>query len=486
MVHRRSCSDVGISRARGLPRACRCAQKLQKFALEVRSKMSGIRTGFSKFFDRSPLRQPDTLVWMATDDAAARKRRRFAEHEADPRFMRCGDPRRLEAGKPLHRDRCRYSCCSKGAAALQVPGPTRQQRAVDDVPARIAASQHILDALPVAELKRRLVSRGISCSGCLEKGELLELLRTAELPSAAPAPAVQAAPASASAQGSAACGAYKRSQWSHANQRPRESVQCGLGFALAENYDSDDLSGYVAMEKYDGIRFSWEPASRLFRTRAGSFFQPPPSLLQLLPDDMRLDGEAWVGRGRFSETLSCVRQPLEEEWSKVTFIIFDAPAAGGPFVERLAKARTRLAGVPPDRMAVVATEACEDAATVERLLSEVVAKGGEGLVLRRAASLFSASRSRDMLKVKEWHDAEAVVIRSNRAFGKASLHVRSLVPPGIAFDVAWSRDPPLPKTVLTYKYMPPVKGEVPRFPKVVRVHRADCDCEPCVRWRATG
>ena len=43
-------------------------------------------------------------------------------------------------------------------------------------------------------------------------------------------------------------------------------------FALANEYDEArdaDLRGYVAMEKYDGVRAMWEGRQGGFRTRGG-------------------------------------------------------------------------------------------------------------------------------------------------------------------------------------------------------------------------
>lgn len=41
----------------------------------------------------------------------------------------------------------------------------------------------------------------------------------------------------------------------------------------------------------------------------------------------QLDGELFIGRGRFSETLSAVKKgvPVPEEWEKVKYLVFDAP-----------------------------------------------------------------------------------------------------------------------------------------------------------------
>ena len=40
----------------------------------------------------------------------------------------------------------------------------------------------------------------------------------------------------------------------------------------------------------------------------------------------------------------------EMAWSSLTYVVFDAPHVGGSYLERLAKARARLAGVAGTRV----------------------------------------------------------------------------------------------------------------------------------------
>lgn len=80
-------------------------------------------------------------------------------------------------------------------------------------------------------------------------------------------------------------------------------------FPCAVDWDprtDHDLRGYVAMEKYDGIRAMWEGPRGGFRTRGGdqankNLIVPSASFARLLPSDLRLDGELWSQRGAFEE-----------------------------------------------------------------------------------------------------------------------------------------------------------------------------------------
>ncbi len=58
-----------------------------------------------------------------------------------------------------------------------------------------------------------------------------------------------------------------------------------------------------------------------------------------------MDGELWVGRGRFEEALSTVRRqtPMDDAWRRVRFMVFDLPAHPGRFTERI-QAYQKLVG----------------------------------------------------------------------------------------------------------------------------------------------
>ena len=52
------------------------------------------------------------------------------------------------------------------------------------------------------------------------------------------------------------------------------------------------------------------------------------------------------------------------------------------------------------------------------MLDEIVTKGGEGLMLHRAGSLYHSGRSDDLLKLKPRQDAEATVVEILPGKGK--------------------------------------------------------------------
>jgi len=361
--------------------------------------------------------------------------------------------------------------------------------------------------MSIRELKEALAAHRVDWTGCTEKRELVELLeQSAGTSNSAadtdaflvPLPLLPVPPKPAN---------FREPEWGsrRAPQPHHHNV------ALAVNYEAEkdyDLRGFVATEKVDGIRAVWTPDSpngAIFAGRNGNVSRPPKSLAALLPADMRLDGEIWAGRGNFDRVGELMgkhsyRGEVDHDWKHLKYIVFDAPAAGGGYLERLAAARARLAGVPADRVHVVQALPCEDVATKDALLQRVVDAGGEGLVLRRAAAPWRAgSTHRDLLKIKPWYDAEAVVLGSKLSHD--SLCCRSLNQPDVqeqpSFDVAWVKqgrhffDPekqlyhPPAGTIITFKYQKGISTGQPRFPKLLRVHTSEtCHCLPCTELRA--
>ena len=118
----------------------------------------------------------------------------------------------------------------------------------------------------------------------------------------------------------------------------------GPPLLLAQSWDNAaaDLSGWWMSEKLDGVRAYWD--GKQFISRLGNLFHAPDWFIDGLPSSA-LDGELWIDRKKFQRTVSIVRrQDKSELWREVRYLIFDAPAAGGPFEERLAFIKDVVAG----------------------------------------------------------------------------------------------------------------------------------------------
>src|SRR4029077_11399026 len=75
---------------------------------------------------------------------------------------------------------------------------------------------------------------------------------------------------------------------------------------LADVWNSSiNPTGWWMSEKYDGLRCYWN--GRTLLSRKGQVIHAPSYFLAELPRDIALDGELWIGRGKFEETVGIVR-----------------------------------------------------------------------------------------------------------------------------------------------------------------------------------
>ncbi len=249
---------------------------------------------------------------------------------------------------------------------------------------------------------------------------------------------------------------------------------------LAEGYvASVDASQYWVSEKFDGVRAQWD--GRMLRFRGGGVV-PAPAWFSANFPAVPLDGELWIGRGRFDALSGTVRklEPVDAEWRQVRYLIFELPGAAGDFSARVRQMRvlTEQAGVPW-LQAVEQTRVANHAELMQRLDS-VIKSGGEGLMLHRADAPYLTGRNDALLKLKPWQDAEAVVVGHVPGKGKYAGMTGALemeMPDGQRFRLgsglsdALRRQPPPIGTRITYRYQHLTKNGVPRFPRYLRVRQ---------------
>jgi DNA ligase 1 len=241
---------------------------------------------------------------------------------------------------------------------------------------------------------------------------------------------------------------------------------------------SIDPTGWWMSEKYDGLRGYWD--GRKLWSRQGNIIHAPDYFLAELPRDIALDGELWIGHGKFEETISIVRSETpDDRWKRVHFMVFDAPQAKGTFEQRMQLLRATF---PQDNrfVRVVVQECCQGVAQLLAERDRVVRLGGEGLMLRQPESVYEAGRSPTLLKVKPYDDAEATVIAYEPGKGKfagklGAVRVRTddgrEFSIGSGFTDAQRESPPPVGTVITYRFRGLTAKGLPRFPSYLRVRQ---------------
>jgi DNA ligase-1 len=170
--------------------------------------------------------------------------------------------------------------------------------------------------------------------------------------------------------------------------------------------------------------------------------------------------------------------PDDAAWRGMRYMVFDLPAHPGPFDERLAALNALIGALGLPWVQAVPQHKVADAAALHALLKKTVKAGGEGLMLHRGASLYRAERNDDLLKLKPYDDAEAVVVGHLPGKGKhagrlGALEVRT--PEGLRFALGTGlsdgerRDPPPVGNTVTYRYVGLNASGVPRFASFLRV-----------------
>ncbi len=245
---------------------------------------------------------------------------------------------------------------------------------------------------------------------------------------------------------------------------------------LAHRWENDgDLRGWWMSEKLDGVRAYWDGKS--FFSRLGNRFIAPDWFTAGLPDTP-LDGELWAGRKQFQKTVSIVRrQDAGKVWESIRYLIFDAPSQAGPFEQRM-EFINHLFETPLAYAAAHEHQICDGLEHMQRELARVEQLGGEGLMLREPESLYEAGRSKTLLKVKTFFDAEAKVMghQAGRGRHKGRLGALEVITPeGTNFSVgtglsdAERDNPPVVGSIVTYRYQELSDNGVPRFPSFIGV-----------------
>lgn len=247
---------------------------------------------------------------------------------------------------------------------------------------------------------------------------------------------------------------------------------------LAQIYhDCIDVNEYLVSEKLDGIRAIWDGQQLV--TRQGNPVHAPPWFTQHFPKQA-LDGELWLGRGQFERLSSTVRQsqPVDREWQKVSYYVFELPDAAGDFSQRAQQIQQLVIHANTPYLKRLPQFHVADVSTLKRTLAAVVAKHGEGLMLHRADAPYLTGRSHVLLKLKPQLDAEAKVVGYLAGKGKYQGKMGALLletPAGIRFKLgtgfsdADRAHPPAIGSQVTYTYRDLTRLGKPKFASFLRV-----------------
>ena len=255
-------------------------------------------------------------------------------------------------------------------------------------------------------------------------------------------------------------------------------------------YKDQNVSGWLASEKLDGVRAYWDGENLL--SRQGKRLNAPQSFTKNFPK-FALDGELYAKELKFEEIQASVMDKLPDEkaWSRLKFHVFDVPEASGGLLTRLEILAKFLKNKPNQNLIIIKQIKMRNNAQFLKFAESIIAKGGEGAVVREPNAPYERKRSKNALKFKKFKDAECEVIAVNKGSGKYANFAGSLTckalgskddkekagepKEGTIFKIGSGlsdknrQDPPKIGSIITYKFQNLTSNGKPRFPIFLRI-----------------
>lgn len=251
---------------------------------------------------------------------------------------------------------------------------------------------------------------------------------------------------------------------------------------LAKAWEGQNPIGWYMSEKLDGVRAIWYPEIRGFISRNGKPIVSPDWFIKNMPN-VTLDGELFMGRGLFKECSGMVRRKTNQDWSNIEYRVFATPGHGSSFTIVLPYLEALKL---PTHVKIQEQIMCRSHSHLIDFEQSILSQGGEGVMLRNPLTPYEYRRSPNLLKVKRFKDAEAVVTGYKSGVGKYENMMGALVCNynGISIDIGTGftdeerRNPPTIGNIITFKYfeIDNVSG-IPRFPVYLGIRGHICQNE---------
>lgn len=266
-------------------------------------------------------------------------------------------------------------------------------------------------------------------------------------------------------------------------QPENKTIELSVLLAKPFNPEKTDPTGYWLSEKKDGVRVYWN--GEAFYSRVGNRFHVPEYFKQCFPKDCHLDGEFFTKRNDFANIVSIVRSfdgddvgvnsEAKAKWDSVKFCAFDIPSMTNDMFEiRYDALQTLAQKLDPNRFQIVDQVLCTGMTHLQEFMKQITDSGGEGVMLRKAGSLYERKRSSTLLKLKDFYEMDVLVMKHETGKGKhkgvlGALWVQTF--DGINFKVGTGlsdeerKSPPAIHSVINVKYTEIIrKSGKPRFP----------------------
>jgi DNA ligase-1 len=159
-------------------------------------------------------------------------------------------------------------------------------------------------------------------------------------------------------------------------------------------------------EKLDGIRAYWD--GKQFLSKNDKVINVPESFKSLPP--YPLDGVLWGGYEQsdlFTSLLkqNCGQKKSNLDWTKIKFCVFDAPHVVGTYDKRHLFLENNFPQYCNSNILLVPIQTCEGKGHLEKLLEEIINKGGEGIIIHHHDLIYHPGRTHNLLKVKKFFES---------------------------------------------------------------------------------
>ena len=168
--------------------------------------------------------------------------------------------------------------------------------------------------------------------------------------------------------------------------------------------------------KLDGTRAVGMPGKGLFSRLRKTFPHMEHILAEMaqLPAELILDGELYTSELTFQEIVGLVKKETlkpgdADKQLKIKYHVYDL-MNGRPFQERYAELERLFQSRRFQHLVLVPTMACASEVQMKEQHATFVTDGFEGIMLRCPTGAYKHSRSADLLKYKEFFDAEYEVV----------------------------------------------------------------------------
>ena len=253
---------------------------------------------------------------------------------------------------------------------------------------------------------------------------------------------------------------------------------------------AENIEKFAVSEKFDGVRGIWD--GRTMFSKRGKKLAIPPCFAEKLAvlnlqNGEFVEGEFWTNYGDFEKISSLIRRknPTCADFDGVKFLIFNAHLnESSDFLANLTRISSSLMGdknakaiQKTAQIQVIAQHKFTNANEVVDFFNAVVAKGGEGVILRDSHTAF---------KLKAQHDAECKIIDYTRGKGRLNGKIGAIICESLAdknagirqgaifrigsgMDDKMRENPPKIGTIISYKFSGVTRNGLPKHTRFWRV-----------------